>query len=222
MKRNKSLTLTSHVHIKAHKKRIAYHEAGHAVAILVNNELKRLPPIFFRITIHDSAQNSIANTGVGLLTGENYSAEIEGGRLIKHVPESFDCFVENRESVHRNGSFFTAFIADIVNLLIGPLAEAKYTAINDGEIFNKNLITLSALHNYGGSSDLTLINEYLECFSSGKNEQDNLLTELLTDAFDFIDNAVNWKKIGLLAQHIINKDIKTIDYNEITTLIKQA
>jgi len=218
MKRNKSLALTSHAHIEAHKKRTAYHEAGHAIAILVNSEPKQLPPIFFRINLHDSALNSTADTYMGL----SYGAEIEYGRFIEHVPESLDCFIENIENSHMKGSFFTAFVADIVNLLIGPLAEAKYTAISDGEVFNKNLITPSALHNYGGSSDLALINEYLDCFSSDKNEQTHLLAELLIQAFDFVDNAENWRKIRLLAQHIINKDIKTIDYNEITTLLSPA
>ncbi|OQK15681.1 hypothetical protein AU255_15815 [Methyloprofundus sedimenti] len=224
MKRNKSLTLTSHAHIEAQKRRIAYHEAGHAAAILVNNELKQLPPIFFRINIHDSTQNSTADTNAILLKGHNYSAEIEGGRLIKHVPESLECFIDNIDQNKSNNtvSFLTVFIADIVNLLIGPLAEAKHVAISDGEVFNKNLITVSALHNYGGSSDLTLINEYLECFSSSKNEQDNLLAELLDQAFDFVNNYSNWKKIRLLARHILDEDIKTIDYNEINALLSQS
>jgi len=224
MKRNKSLALTNPVHIEAHKKRIAYHEAGHAIAILVNSELKRLPPIFFRINIHGSAQNSAADTYLSLLTGENYSAEIEGGRLIKHVPESLDCFIENvdKNKCRDIGSFLTAFIADMVNLLIGPLAEAKHVAISDGEVFNKQLITAIGLQNYGGSSDLTLINEYLECFSSSKNEQDNLLAELLSQAFDFVDNSMNWKKIRLLARHIVDEDINSIDYNEINALLSQS
>ena len=224
MKRNKSIALTNPVHIEAHKKRIAYHEAGHAIAILVNSELKQLPPIFFRINIHGSAKNSATDKYLSLLTGENYSAEIEGGRLIKHVPESLHGFIENIDENKSNNivSFLTAFIADMVNLLIGPLAEAKHVAISDGEVFNKQLITAIGLQNYGGSSDLTLINEYLECYSSGKNEQDNLLAELLSQAFDFVNNAANWKKIRLLARHIVDEDINSIDYNEINALLSQS
>lgn len=218
MKRNHSLTVLSPNNRTLHKRRVAYHEAGHAVAILINNELKQLPPVFFQINVHDMDSNRISEN---LSTAVHYSAEINGGRLIKDLPESLDCFIESIEKNRRCGSFFTAFIADMLNLLIGPLAEAKYTAISDDEVFNKRLITLSALHNYGGSSDLSLINEYLGCFADDKNEQEQLLTELLMQAFDFIANASNWKKISVLAQHIIDKDIKAIDCNEIMALLSE-
>jgi len=209
MKRNKSLAVIRQSNIDVNKRRIAYHEAGHAVAILINNELKQLPPLFFQINIYDLAHTSTTD----------FSAEVEGGRLINHVPESFDFFIEKTSNNHTNGSFLTAFIADIVNLLIGPLVEAKYMAINEGKIFNKNLISGDALHNYGGTSDLALINDYLVCFSKDKNKQGELLTEFIDQDFDFIDYSRSWGEISILAEYIINEDIETIDCNEIIELL---
>jgi hypothetical protein len=39
--------------------------------------------------------------------------------------------------------YIIAFEADIINLLIGPLAEAKYVYNKDGELFNHQLIGLT-------------------------------------------------------------------------------
>ncbi|MDF1584008.1 MAG: hypothetical protein RQ733_05405 [Methyloprofundus sp.] len=217
MKRNKLQPMRLDT-FETQKKRTAYHEAGHAIAILVNSELKGLPPIFFRINIHDTA-NLTNDTGLSALPSQNYSAEIEGGRLVKDIPESFDYLVEQIDKDKKRRSFFCAFFADMLHFLIGPLTEAKYIAQNDDEVFNENLLTLNALHNYGGSSDLSLINEYLQCFSSNKNEQDKLLIELLLQAFEFVASRDNWHKITLLAEHLVDKTIKTIDCNEISELL---
>jgi hypothetical protein len=47
----------------------------------------------------------------------------------------------NYFSLDEQDAYRTAFEADIINLLVGPLAEAKYVAVRDHECFNKNLIT---------------------------------------------------------------------------------
>jgi hypothetical protein len=52
--------------------------------------------------------------------------------------------------------YLIASEADIINLLIGPLAEAKHVYNRDGELFNHKLVDLKLLKNYGGSSDLAL------------------------------------------------------------------
>ena len=217
MKRNKLLELSNQNTVDTYKKRIAYHEAGHAVAIYVNNKLKQLPPVFFQITFNNILQPTIHDMPTDYPADIDYSAKIDGGRLINMLPDSiadFNCNVKSKDK-----SFITAFIADITNLLIGPLAEAKYVAICDDEIFNKYLIPVSALHNYGGESDLAAINDYLACYSSCKNQQDELLSELASQAFDFIENDSNWKKIMMLARYVINNEIRTIDCEQISTLL---
>lgn len=224
MKRNISIKLPSQNNIEVHKKRIAYHEAGHAVAILVNNELKQLPPVFFKITINGLFQSKTLDRHSGLTKSNKYSAKVDGGRLVKNLPESIDSCNNTADlKLEKNGKLgkelLTALEADVVNLLIGPLAEAKHVANSDDEVFNQYLVNVEALHNYGGTSDLALINDYLACISNCKNTQDQKLIELHLQAFAFIDNTSNWKRIIKLAQYIIDKDIKSIDYNEVTTVL---
>jgi hypothetical protein len=48
----------------------------------------------------------------------------------------------------------------MINLLVGPLAEAKYVALRDNECFSNNLINVNALYNYGGTSDLVKVYDY--------------------------------------------------------------
>jgi len=148
----------------------------------------------------------------------DYSAKIDGGRLINMLPGSITDLINSVES--KDKSFMTAFTTDIINLLIGPLAEAKYIALCDDEIFNKYLIPVNALHYYGGESDLAVINDYLACYSSCKNQQDEFLSELASQAFDFVENDSNWKKIMMLAHYVIDKEIKSIDYEQISTLLE--
>jgi hypothetical protein len=62
--------------------------------------------------------------------------------------------------------YMNAFETDIINLLIGPLAEAKYVANTDNEPFNHRLVNLNALKNYDASSDLELVKDYLQSFSA--------------------------------------------------------
>ncbi|MGR9086220.1 MAG: hypothetical protein ACU841_04000 [Gammaproteobacteria bacterium] len=47
-----------------------------------------------------------------------------------------------------------------MNLLAGPLAEAKYVAPRDNELMPPRLIDLNALHFYGGSADLKVVDDY--------------------------------------------------------------
>lgn len=218
MKRNKLLGLSKQNTVDMYKKRVAYHEAGHAVAIYVNNNLKQLPPVFFTINFNNNIlQSTIPDSSTDYPVDIDHSAKIVGGRLIKKLPGSIAEFINRVES--KDKSFITAFTYDIISLLIGPLAEAKYIALCDDEVFNKYLIPVNALHNYGGESDLAVINEYLSCYSSCKNLQDEFLTELATQAFDFIENDSNWKNIMKLAHYVIDKEIKTIDYDQISSLL---
>jgi hypothetical protein len=97
--------------------------------------------------------------------------------------------------------YMVAFEVDVINLLIGPLAEVKHIYETEAEVFNPQLVNLHALKNYGGSSDLALANEYLQSFSPCKQQQDEKLDELFVLAFNFISNQVNWVAITRLAQY---------------------
>ncbi len=226
MKRNQSINLSSS-NIEIHKKRIAYHESGHAVAILMSNKLKQLPPVPFQITFKNISQNASNESSHGYTAYEDYSAIVNGGRHIKTIPKSADClschiglYIEHNSEKNIK-DFFTAFETDVINLLIGPIVEAKHVAMSDGEVFNQNLINLDALHNYGGSSDLASINQYLACFSKCKDQQNQLISKLLTQSFDFINNTSNWKKIIQLADYIYEEDIKTIDSKQVNLLLNR-
>ena len=51
MKRNKITKSNNQGKQIEHKRRIAFHEAGHATAIHLNNKARNLPPIFFRLCL---------------------------------------------------------------------------------------------------------------------------------------------------------------------------
>ena len=116
--------------------------------------------------------------------------------------------------------YMVAFEADIINLLIGPLAEAKYIYTTDGEPFNHRLVNLNALKNYGGSSDLALAKEYLQSFSACKQQQDKKLDELFVLAFNFINDWANWAAITRLADYILNNNKNIISCEEVISLVE--
>ena len=158
-------------------------------------------------------------------THDDYIARGEGGRLIELLPFSINAFVHkttghNDTMVSFIKDYMVAFEADIINLLIGPLAEAKHIYETDGEVFNPQLVNLHALKNYGGSSDLALANEYLQSFSLCKQQQDEKLDELFVLAFNFISNQVNWAAITRLAHYILNNNKIIISCEEVISLVE--
>ncbi|MDZ4219602.1 MAG: hypothetical protein U1D70_11350 [Methylobacter sp.] len=212
-----------------HKQHIAFHEAGHAAGIHLNNKLKGLPPVFFKIVFKDIS-DLIEIEGMDYQAVQDECiARVEGGRLIEFIPNSFhsDSVLEklsedNDKKLQLIGNYKSAFEADIINLLIGPLAEAKYVADIDGELFNHKLITLEALKNYGGSSDIALANEYLQSLSPDKHEQDGKLAELFSIAYNFIDNAENWSAITHLAEYILGSCKHIIYCEEVITILDKS
>lgn len=133
-------------------KHIAFHEAGHVTAIYIRNHQQQLPPVFFQIIINKNWQEEYP-----------FFARVEGGRVIENLPVAEienNYFVTEREKQDLK----QAYEADIIKLLAGPLAEAKYVALRDDEIFNPHLVNMVALKNYGGHSDLDKANRYLEYF----------------------------------------------------------
>lgn len=171
---------------------IAFHEAGHAAAIHLSNLRKNLPPVFFQINLRNQTHNK-------------YVARIEDGRLIQNLPFNI---LESSQfySTSEQDSFKCAFEADIVNLLAGPLAEAKYIALKNKQTFNLDKISLEDLHEYGGTSDLETIQEYLENFIADKQRQTAKMTHLLKEAFEFVNAPIYWQAIERLAHFICNTE----------------
>lgn len=186
-------------------RKTAFHEAGHAAAIYFGNRQKQLPPVFFQI-----CRNS-ANA--------HWLAKVEGGRLIHTLPLSIAEFIKNFTD-NQKLAYIQAFEADIINLLVGPLAEANYIALRDDEIINSQLITLNTLHFYGGSNDLKIVQDYMACLSSDAAIQEKKLTELFLSAFYFINDKAMWRAITGLANHLLTHNKPIIDCEEIIHVLE--
>jgi hypothetical protein len=189
-------------------RRTAIHEAGHAVAIYFRNKQKQLPPVFFQIIINDFSYHA----------DDNCPTKIEGGRLLHTLPDSVEK-TNSHLSVVQQRLYEQAFEADIVNLLVGSLAEAHYVAHRDNELISPRLVTLNALHNYGGSSDLEIVDEYLQCFVADKLQQQKKIAELFWAAFEFINNGLHWSAITALADYILKNDKSIIGYEEVAAVL---
>ncbi|MEY3289646.1 MAG: hypothetical protein RLZZ419_1888 [Pseudomonadota bacterium] len=197
-------------------RKAAIHEAGHATAIYLGNKQKQLPPIFFQIFINRLNDDSPTNKSYD--SCHDGVTKIDGGRLIHTLPLSFGEAVSNFSSLQKQ-TYQHAFEADIINLLVGPLAEANYIALRDDEPINQYLVNLDALHNYGGSSDLETINDYLDCFIADKVHREKKLSELFLAAFHFINNRSNWHAIVALADHILADSKNIIACEEIIAVL---
>lgn len=193
-------------------KKTAIHESGHAAAIYFSNKEKQLPPIYFQIFIEEM-NNGLRKTGCYCPTQTQFYASVEGGRLIHTLPlsihEATRYFSESEKQAYE-----CAFEADIINLLVGPLAEAKYVALRDNELMNPRLINLNALHFYGGSSDLRIANEYLDCLLVEPVQREKKIAELFLAAFRFINHGPHWRAIINLADYILNAGKRIIDCEE--------
>jgi hypothetical protein len=213
MKRNYQIDATRPINEHDLIRQIAFHEAGHAAAIYLYNKQKQLPPVFFQITIKalERPKNSFLDTST--LVHDHFAAVVEGGRLIQSMPialiESAYYFSANEQDAYR-----TAFEADIINLLAGPLAEAKHVALRDDERFNNRLVNINALHYYGGRSDLETIYEYLDSFIGDRSRQQEKMVELFNKAFQFINSPIYWQAIERLAGYILQNRENTISCEE--------
>jgi hypothetical protein len=227
MKRNKIIKTSNLDKIIEFKRLTVFHEAGHAAGIHLNNKARCLPPLSFKIVFKETDCMEDADVQ-GFQTHHNdCSARVEGGRLIELLP-LFICSpvcesIEPKGSILQWDKGYRAKLeADIVNLLIGPLAEAKYVAETDGELFNHRLVNLKALKNYGGSSDISLVNKYLQHLSADEQQRDGILDELFMEAFDFVNNNENWAAITKLAHYIFESSKDIICYEEIILMLDQA
>ena len=202
MERNYQISAPAVVHPHELHWRTAFHEAGHAAAIHIRNQQKQLPPVFFEIQVKRPA-----------VTKQDFFAKVIDGNLIQNLPIAV---IESLSLLSSDGQHSSqrAYEADVVNLLVGPLAEAKYVSIRDGEVFNQALINLSALRHYGGHSDLERAQQYLEFFITSKTHREKKLVELLSHAYQFVSNHKNWACILNLAHFILESQQETISCDE--------
>jgi len=219
------ITTLSQNKLVEHKRRVAFHEAGYAAGIHLNNKARCLPSIPFKIIFKEMSCRAEVDVMTYQTTKDNYIAQLEGGRLIEMLPHSLDSLVcklteHNDAMVQLVKDYRIAFESDIVNLFIGPLAEAKHIANNDNELFILQLINAKALKYYGGNSGLALLNAYLQCYFADK-QKDEKLDELFIEAFDFVNNDANWLAITRLANYILgSSDI--ICHEEIVSILDQS
>jgi CheY-like chemotaxis protein len=208
-----------------HKNCIAFHGAGYAVAIYLNSKAKNLPPKSFQITFKDLNGNPEENQMEYHTTQVNCIVRAEAGELVELIPSSIDALVQTTTGHNDAKSqlikdYMSAFDTDLINRLIGSLAEAKHIADIDNELFNQQLVNLEALKNYGGSTDLILIAKYIQSFSADKQQQDKKLQEIFGIAFNFINDPAHWTAIKKLANYILNNNKNIINSEEIALLIE--
>jgi hypothetical protein len=171
----------------------AYHAAGHATALYLENKRKNLPLIYFKIVINK--QDSIPRL---LFT------KVSGGRLVGDLATITQEHVFNHWNATGFDSQQRIYEADIINFLAGFLAEAKYVAIRDNEAFNINLLTPHGLQNYGVDADMQEVMSYLEIFIPNPEKRAVRFEALFAEAFNFVEQDDNWKSIVALANYILN------------------
>ncbi len=185
---------------------IAFHEAGHAISIFFGNRLKSLPPVYFRIEISRSP-DGVVN-----------AAKVVDGQLIQSLPVTL---LDNLSDLSENEkhSYQCAYEADVINLLAGPLAEARYVSIRDDEVLNLNLLSTEALgHFYGGQSDLEKAYQYLEYFIADPKARESKMLELFAEAWIFISQRQSWIAILNLANYILESHETLISCEDIGAL----
>jgi hypothetical protein len=220
MNRSCNLNHTPKLAFQEISREIAVHEAGHAVAIYLGNHEKELPPVFFQIFINPLHKKVESAEFLGT-SADRCISKVKGGRLIHTLPSSLDQATRGL-SAARKYTYQHAFEADIINVLAGPLAEARYVALRDNEPFNPELVNVSALQYYGGSSDLKIVDEYLACFIDNHESRERKMTELFLAAFNFVNDRRNWLAIIALADFILTNENSIIECNDIIDVIKSV
>ena len=185
-------------------KRNAYHQAGHVAAIHFGNRQKNLPAVHFRLLLEPDGRHTWSSKNGGKVSAKA-TAKLEGGRLLPDLPCTYETATQLLAPIERQQCLL-AFEADVINLLAGSLAEAKYVALRDDEVFNANLVYLGALKFYGGSSELAAAEEYMAClYPDNPAERKKTLARLFLAAYNFINDNANWLAITQLAEAIYGR-----------------
>lgn len=209
MQRTQHIVQCSPASLSELYKHIAFHEAGHVAAIYLRNHQQQLPPVYFQIIINKKERKKYP-----------FFARIEGGRLVENLPVAE---IENNHFATEleKQDLKQAYEADVINLLTGPLAEAKFVALRDDEVFNPHLVNIVALKNYGGHSDLEQANRYLEYFITDADERELKIKSLFEQAFEFVDNPKNWKCIKHFADYLLENGQSNISCEEASSTLEK-
>jgi hypothetical protein len=189
----------------------AYYLAGQAVAICLGNQQKQLPAVHFQICLNPCNGNQPECLPC---LRKTYTSSLEGGRLIQSLPMYF-AKAKNPQFSFEQAENQYALEADVMNLLAGPLAEAKYNAAQNGKVLNQNGLMLSTLCYYGPDSVTEPVNDYLECCFEHPAERKHKLIELLKASFNFINDNAIWGQVKALAAYILAQSKTVIDCEEI-------
>lgn len=208
-----SKTFSQLTHNELNKKN-AIHEAGHALAIYLGSRQNQFPPFFFQLYIKAHRCHFQLPRSLNSLFHAQCMAKTENNHLIQALPFPAEKAIKAicPEQLHTSES---SFEAEAISLLVGPLAEAKYVAMRDGERINPHLVNLNALNNYGGSADLEIIHEYLEWYMTEEVEREKKISEYFLRAFNFINDRSNWLAITVLATYILAGHINIIEGEEV-------
>jgi hypothetical protein len=191
-------------------KQTAFHEAGHATAIYLNNRKKQLPPVFFEILLNKADESN-----------QQFSARVVDGLLIQDLPTAILNDLAELSQAERH-SYQCAYEADVVNLLAGPIAEARYISIRDDEVININLINTRSLHHYGGYSDVERAYKHLQPFIADKEQREEKMLELFVEAYRFVEDRRNWACILNLAHYILECGKKRVSCEEVVTVVDRC
>ncbi|MGR9087674.1 MAG: hypothetical protein ACU841_11445 [Gammaproteobacteria bacterium] len=199
----------------------AFHEAGHAAGIHIYNRSKQLPPVAFQIRIQKPDVSMEGSLDVISSDRTSFVAEVEGGRLIPELPAGL---IESAQYFSTAGAdaYQSAFEADMINLLIGSLAEAKHVALRDYGYFDPKSVTLLTLHHFGGSSDLDEFHRSLENTIACRRRQEEKIAALFGKALDFIADPGHWQATERLALYILDHKDAAIDCGEAIAVLEAA
>ena len=221
MKRNYAVDDFRHGNVKELATQIAYHEAGHATSIYLYNKRQKLPPIFFEIHVknhHDIEALALENKD---FPPTNIAAQIEGGCLVENLALTLtlndDEFSEDEKKEYR-----LALNADMINLLAGSIAEKNYIIKRDNEILRADMLNTNVWGREGNHSDMQKINHYLNFFSESPIEQQQKLSELVKQSFDFITEFSTWNAIKAVALYILESSSEHIHCEEIFKVVDKS
>ena len=186
------------------KRRTAFHEAGHAAAIYLENRRKNLPLVYFQIRTRKFCGQATP-----------FFSEICGGRQIGDGLIMSSASLAERYNLTDMAAYKTAYEADIINILAVPLAEAKYEFLRHHQEFSISALGPDVLRHYGGSADMQEVWYYLRCVIASRQEQERTLQELFSEAFQFVQEFDNWKQITELAEYILDGTEEYICYEQV-------
>lgn len=196
-------------------KRIAFHTAGQAAAIYLRNKRMNLPSVPFRVLINipQSQQQAFKLTPI-----KRYQIRIEGGQLVKSFAVSLTEVTD--ELVRQQQQYYQQLSdADIINIMAGPIAEAKYVAERDNEIITPRLVSFNALGFYNGMDEITTVSNYLQNRRLNAEEQHKTMINLYLTSFIFVGDAPVWRAINELANHFLTTQQMILEADEIGTVL---